>query len=190
VEFFDGDQCRTAGRDIEKLARYLCGIPRADGRVCSRPAAFLALGRLVDMYTEFLEGGLRLADVKDAGIARFPQPALPADAASTLYDDVVNALRGAGLTNAFMGGSGGINIIVVPLTDPEDENAPEFLIGEDADMLDLPTPAALTGWRVLFRPPNQQDDFTIYREPAADVTRMVAAAAAFAEMNGYLPARP
>lgn len=97
------------------------------------------------------------------------------------------ALRGAGFGGAFMGGSCGTDIIIVPLGGRAAGHGPEFLIGMDASMMDLPARNDLTGWRVLFHPAGERDDFTIYRGRPDDISAMVEAAAAFARNNGYLP---
>lgn len=104
------------------------------------------------------------------------------------YDDVVAALRAAGFRHVSMVGSGGIDVICVSLTDPADEG-PELLIGENADMLDLPPRGELYGWRIVFRPSPDLDEITLYTGDT-DAAAMVEHAAKFARAVGFLAADP
>ena len=104
------------------------------------------------------------------------------------YDDVLAALRAAGFRHVSMVGSGGIDVICVSLTDPADDG-PLLLIGEHADMLDLPPRGELYGWRIVFRPSLDLDEVTIYAG-STDVPAMVEHAAEFARRTGFLPVDP
>jgi hypothetical protein len=104
-------------------------------------------------------------------------------AAGTGYHDVLSALRAAGFQHVDMVGGGGIHVISVMLCDPAGEG-PHLLIGENADLLDLPPRQDLDGWRVLFRPSTDPDDITIYAG-SSDVANMVRHAVEFAAMNGF-----
>lgn len=83
-----------------------------------------------------------------------------------------------------MVGSGGIDVISVALADPAAEG-PELLIGENADMLDLPPREDLAGWRILFRP-DDRDGIVVYAGGPDDAV-MVRRAVEFASANGFLP---
>jgi hypothetical protein len=188
MESFGADEFRLAGRNIETLARFLYRIPPVStGRVPNRHAANRALAGLVAMFEEWAPGGLRASRIDDAAQARFPLApgeTCPGEG----YDDVLAELREAGFTGAAMAGSGGIDLIEVPLSfgGSSREVGGVFLIGEDADFLDLPARADLSGWRIVLQEPRGDGGFTIYRG-GPEVAAMVEAAAGFARMNGYLP---
>lgn len=98
------------------------------------------------------------------------------------YDDVLAALRAEfGLVS--MVGGRWVNVISVALDD-EGEDDTALLIGENSELLHLPSRAELKGWRILLRT-SARDDFVIYRG-SDDVAAMVAAAREFGVANGYL----